>query len=252
MYLSKLTSPTINQLSRDIPVLIPIAAIEQHGLHLPVSTDSDLLGEIVRRVELQVSDRVLVTPLMWLGNSHHHLDFSGTLSAEPRVYLDMLVGLLNNMLHHGFRRLLLINGHGGNDVPGKQAVYEVRQQHRQRHDLLLLFATYWGLGCQPWQTLPELEQREMGHACEWETSMMLAIDPSVVGSYETLGTVDFGQPFTPATRGWITQERTATGHIGSPQLATVEKGEHLLKSFASDVVAMLERIERWDGTSWDG
>ena len=252
MYLSKLTSPMMKALSRDTPVCIPVAAIEQHGGHLPVSTDSVLLEEIVSRAEKQVSERVLFTPLMWLGNSHHHLDFTGTLSAEPRVYLDLLVGLLNNMLHHGFRRLLLINGHGGNDIPGKQAIYEVRQQQRERSDLLLLFATYWGLGCRPWESLPGLQQREMGHACEWETSMMLAIDESQVGDWASLATVDFGRPFLPATRGWVTQERTPTGHIGSPQLASVEKGEHLLNCFSSDLVEMLNRIERWNGTSWEG
>jgi creatinine amidohydrolase len=252
MYLSKLTYPTIHALSRDIPVLIPIAAVEQHGLHLPVMTDSQLLQEIVHRAEVQLPSRVLVAPLLWLGNSHHHLDYAGTLSAEPRVYLDTLVGLLNNMLHHGFRRLLLINGHGGNDLPGKQAVYEVRQQHRLREDLLLLFATYWGLGCRPWETYPDLVQQEMGHACEWETSMMLAIDATAVGEYGKLATVEFGRPFTPASRGWVTQERTPTGHIGSPQQASVEKGEHLLNSFAADLVQMLERIERWNGNSWEG
>ena len=61
----------------------------------------------------------------------------------------MLVDLTENFLFHGFKRIVFINGHGGNIVPGQQAVYEVRQRHRQRKDLLLAFATYWTLGGQP-------------------------------------------------------------------------------------------------------
>ena len=56
-------------------------------------------------------------PLLWLGNSHHHLDFAGTLSAAPRTYLDLLRDLIDNLVGHGFRRIVLLNGHGGNIVP---------------------------------------------------------------------------------------------------------------------------------------
>src|SRR6188474_253923 len=146
MELTELSWPAVNALSKDTPVVFPIAALEQHGHHLPVFTDSFLLGEIIRRAKESVGDKVLFAPLQWLGNSDHHLDFAGTLSAPPRAYLDVLNGLAENFLHHGFRRLIFINGHGGNDVPGKQAVFELRQRHRQRTDLLLLFATYWSLG----------------------------------------------------------------------------------------------------------
>ncbi len=252
MLLTNLTWPAIEKLPKHTPVVIPIAAIEQHGHHLPLATDSMLLAEIVRRVEAAMSASVLVTPLMWLGNSDHHLDFPGTLSASPRTYLDMLVGLMDNLITHGFRRLYVLNGHGGNDVPGKQALFEVRQKYRQRDDLLLLFSTYWSLGGQPWERAPELVQREMGHACEWETSMILRIAPDLVGDYLTAATVEPGNPFLPATRGWITKERSQPGHIGSPQLASSSKGEALLETFSNDVKDMLKRMLAWDGNSWEG
>src|SRR5215210_4808174 len=109
--------PEVAALSPDTPVVIPIAACEQHGRHLPVFTDSLLLGEVVRRAAERRGDRVLFAPLLWLGNSDHHIDFPGTLSAAPRTYLDLLGDLLENVLTHGFRRVLLLNGHGGNIVP---------------------------------------------------------------------------------------------------------------------------------------
>jgi len=83
MLLQEMTWPEISNLSRDIPVVVPVAALEQHGHHMPVFTDSLLVGEVVRRVGVAIADRVLIAPLMWLGNSHHHMDFPGTLSASP-------------------------------------------------------------------------------------------------------------------------------------------------------------------------
>jgi creatinine amidohydrolase len=252
MQLADLNWPQVHALSRDTPVVIPIAALEQHGAHLPLFTDSLLCGEIIRRTAGRLGERVLFAPLLWLGNSDHHLDFPGTLSAPPRTYLDLLGGLLENLIQHGFKRLVFLNGHGGNDVPGRQTVFEVRQRHRSRNDLLLLLATYWSLGGQPWVHEPSLQQRQMGHACEWETSMILRLAPKLVGPLEQLPEVPFGNAFEPATRGWITRDRTAPGHIGHPRLATAEKGETLFRVFSDDVVALLERVLRWDGKDWNG
>src|SRR5678815_873304 len=103
MQLTDLNWPAIAALSKDTPVVFPVAALEQHGRHMPVFTDSMLLGEVVRRVKETLAEEVLFAPVMWLGNSHHHLDFPGTLSASPRVYLDLLIDLAENVLCHGFR-----------------------------------------------------------------------------------------------------------------------------------------------------
>src|SRR5262245_65810108 len=89
--------PAVAAVANSLPVVVPIAAVEQHGRHLPVFTDSMLLGEVVRRAAEQLGDRVVWTPLLWLGNSHHHLEFAGTLSAAPRTYLDLLGDLIDNL-----------------------------------------------------------------------------------------------------------------------------------------------------------
>ncbi len=251
MQLTDLTWPRVQGMSKDIPVVIPVAALEQHGHHMPLFTDSLLLAEVIRRVSEHVDDAVLFAPLQWLGNSHHHLDFPGTLSASPRVYLDLLSGLAENFIHHGFRRIVFVNGHGGNDVPGRQTIFELRQTYRQRTDLLLLFATYWLLGTDDGQDT-RFEQQQMGHACEWETSMMLKLDPRLVGDYRAAKPVAFGNAFEPACRGWVTQDRTEPGHIGAPHLASDEKGEWLFQRFSKDVNALIQRVKTWDGGSWEG
>jgi creatinine amidohydrolase len=250
--LADLKWPDIAALSRNTPIVIPIAALEQHGRHMPVFTDSMLLGEVLRRVATTVQDQVLFAPLMWLGNSEHHLDFPGTMTASPRVYLDLLRDMIENFLFHGFRRIVLINGHGGNIVPAQQALFELRQKHRQRDDLLLLSTTYWTLGGKPDAADKSFVQSRMGHACEWETSMMLRLAPQLVGDLKSVQAVPFGNPFEPAHRAWITKDRTDPGHIGDPRGAAADKGELLFRTFAADVVALLERVIAWNGKSWDG
>ncbi len=253
MDLAELTWPLVGALTKDTPVVIPIAALEQHGRHMPVFTDSMLLGEVLRRVkEAPVKERVLFTPLMWLGNSHHHLDFPGTMTASPRVYMDLLIDMAENMIFHGFKRIVVINGHGGNITPVQQALFELRQKLRTRSDLLLLSTTYWTLGGKPHEVDATLKQQQVGHACEYETSMMLRIAPHLVRDHQKVDEIPFGNAFAPAHRAWITKDRTAAGHIGDPRIATAEKGETIFRVFSADVVKFLERVLAWDGKSWEG
>jgi creatinine amidohydrolase len=249
MQLSDLKWPDVEALGKDTPIVLPVAALEQHGRHLPLFTDSMILGEVIRRAAIRVRDRAVFAPLLWLGNSDHHLDFPGTLSAPPRAYIDILVGLMEGFLAHGFRRIVFVNGHGGNDVPGRQAVFEARQRHRERRDLLLLFVTYWSLAGAP---PAGLHQSAMGHACEWETSMILRIAPGLVGEWKGIPPVPQGDLFDPAGRGWTTKDRSEPGHIGAPHLASKEKGEALIEAFACGVAAFLERVRGWDGKTWAG
>ncbi len=252
MRLQELSWPAIAAVSKNVPVVVPIAAVEQHGRHLPIFTDSMLLEEVVRTVAQRLGDRIVGAPLLWLGNSHHDLDFAGTLSAAPRTYLDLLGDLIDNFVAHGFRRIVLLNGHGGNIVPASQAVFEARQRYRGRDDLLLLGATYWLLGPQPRDENPAFVQDRMGHACEWETSMILKLAPHLVGDLGPIEPVPFGNPFEPGARGWITRERSTPGHIGDPRQTSAVKGEILFHLFAGDVAAFLDRVIAWDGRSWDG
>jgi creatinine amidohydrolase len=247
--LAELNWPKTAEVAAGLPVVVPIAAVEQHGRHLPLFTDSMLLGEVVRRAAEPLHDRVVWTPLLWLGNSHHHLDFAGTLSAAPRTSLDVLADLIDNLVVHGFRRIVLLNGHGGNIVPAQQVIFEARQRYRHREDLLLLAATYWLLGGKPELVDPTVVQKQMGHACEWETSMMLHLAPHLVGDVSSIEPVSPAMSFAPASQGWITKERTTPGHIGDPRVATASKGQVLFHIFSHDVVAFLERVIAWDGRS---
>ena len=252
MELAELAWPAVAALPRTTPVVFPVAALEQHGRHMPLFTDSLLLGEVVRRAKLApVAEKCLFAPLVWLGNSHHHLDFPGTLSTSPRAYLDTLKDLAACVLAHGFTRVVFVNGHGGNITPYQQALFELRQEHRARRDLLLLALTYWDAADSPAGAIPGLVQARMGHACEWETSMVLRLNPALVaGDLAQVPAVPFGREFAPGYRAWVMPDRSAPGHVGTPSAATADKGEALFAHFAAGVVAYLERVVEWDG-SWD-
>jgi len=252
MELPDLAWPAVAALPKTTPIVFPIAALEQHGHHMPVFTDSLLCGEIMRRVKLTpVGEKCLFAPLQWFGNSHHHLDSPGTLSASARTYLDMLQDLAKCFLSHGFSRIVFVNGHGGNIVPSQQALFELKQEHRKWHELLLLSITYWDSVGSPPTDIPGLVQKHMGHACEWETSMMLRLAPHlVVGDVAAVPEVPFGKGFAPGYRAWVMPDRSELGHIGTPSAATAEKGEALFAYFAAGVAAYLERVVNWDGT-WD-
>lgn len=252
MELLEMAWPAVKALDRRTPVVIPLAALEQHGHHLPVFTDSLLCTEVLRRTKPALADRVLFAPLMWLGNSEHHLDFPGSMSASPRVYLDLLRDMAENFLSHGFNRIVFVNGHGGNIVPAQQATYELRQKYRKTANQLLVSTTYWTCGANPNAEIQGLKQQQMGHACEWETSMIWKSAPQlVVGDVKKVPDVPFGTGAEPAHRGWVMPDRSEPGHIGYPQYASPEKGEALFNVFSKAVVTLLERVIAWDGRTWD-
>jgi creatinine amidohydrolase len=252
MELPNLAWPAVDALPRTTSVVFPIAALEQHGKHMPVFTDSLLLGEVIRRAkQTPVAAKCLFAPLQWLGNSDHHLDFPGTLSASGRVYLDLLKDLARCFMRHGFTRLVFVNGHGGNIVPSQQALFELKQEHRDRRDLLLLSLTYWDAAGGPPKGIPGLVQDRMGHACEWETSMILRLAPQLVaGDLSKVPEVPFGKAGAPGYRAWVMPDRSEPGHIGTPSAATAEKGEALFAYFSAGVTSYLERVVAWDG-KWD-
>lgn len=242
----------MDALPRTTPIVFPIGALEQHSRHLPVFTDSLVIGELAKRASQELGDQVLFAPVMWLGNSEHHLDYPGSMSASPRVYVDMLRDMAECMLRHGFHRIVFLNGHGGNSVPGQQALYELRQRYRERNDLLILLVNYWALGSNPRESIPGLTQPAIQHACQWETSVMMALQPEHIGDVSQLEPVDYGNPFQPAFRGWVTQDISKNGHLGDPRSGTPEIGRELLKIYTNDVISLLKRVVAWDGKSWSG
>src|SRR6267378_5309105 len=178
MKFHEMTWPLLRQVARDhCLVLAPIAACEQHSRHLPTFTDTILVTAVAEGVEQRLPDRVLLLPTLWLGASAHHLRFGATLSAEVDTHIDILCDLLTPLLDDGYQRLMLLNGHGGNIDTMHVALRRLQGIYPERQ---MTAASYWELAEQELAALADGPRKVMGHACEFETSMVLALRPELV------------------------------------------------------------------------
>ncbi|HEV3257463.1 MAG TPA: creatininase family protein, partial [Gemmataceae bacterium] len=222
-----MTAPELGQVPRDQSVILaPIAACEQHSRHLPTWTDTLLVTAVAEGVEQRLPRQVLLLPTLWLGASSHHLPFGGTLSAGVYTHVSMLCDLLTPLLEDGYQRLMLLNGHGGNIDTMHVALRRLQPCYRDR---ILAGASYWELADQELAVLAEGRRKSMGHACELETSMVLALRPDLVRREQIR---DDPRAEEAALRGLYVAEdmKQATDHgaVGHPELARADKGRALL------------------------
>ena len=179
----------------------------QHGHHLPLLPAACCWRNYpahFRASRRARSDRTIAV----VGQLDHHLDFPGTLAPGVSRRARRPVG---EFIQHGFVVSCSSMAMAAT-TPGRQAVFEIRQRHRTEH-LLLLFATYWRLA-QTMESEPRPPQRQMAHACEWETSVILRLAPKLVGGLDQLG------PFPPARRS--SRPRAAGSQKREPSRATSE------------------------------
>jgi creatinine amidohydrolase len=242
MKLAELTWPEVEKLDRDIVVIYPIAALEQHSRHLPFFTDSILCDAVVNRLEAALKNDVLVLPLQWLGASEHHLGMAGTLTAVADTHLKIIAEPLRCLLKAGFKRVLIINGHGGNTDGFHLAL---RQLAVEFPTALLSGASYWDFAPKEIATLLEGKYKHVGHACEFETAMMLNVRPELVRMAEI---ADGGELLSAndALRSVFMpldmKRQTRQGGTGYPSLATAEKGRLLMDVVVAKGIEVIKAL----------
>jgi len=235
--------------------VVPLGSMEQHGHHLPLLTDSMIGAEIVRRAESVLDDVAVFLPMLWLGASDHHRRFPGTVSLSTETYARVIGDVLESLIGSGFKRILLLNAHGGNSRPGGTALYEVQLRHRDERDLWLVMGTWFALAAPQIAALDSLSQKHVTHACELETSMMLRLRPELVdleaarGANITFDSAFYVPDFSRASRVTVArpfEHISASGAYGHPELATDEKGEALFAVAVEEVVACVREIAGWE------
>lgn len=160
-------------------VVVPLGATEQHGPHLPVGTDYITVEFLALQAAAHASDEIpiLVAPVLAYGSSDHHLPFGGTMSLDTETYYRVLCALLRSLAVDGFKRIFLLNGHGGNHEVMQLAARDTAL----KHDIHVGAASYWTLA---WDALVEAGAatgaRLPGHAGRFETSVMLALRQPMV------------------------------------------------------------------------
>ena len=239
MKFQEMTAFEINDIDREkVLVILPIAAVEQHGPHMPTGTDNFLCTGLAEALEQSMPDKVLLAPTQWLGASAHHLRIGATLDSSLEVYIETLMGMARSVLNDGFPRILLLNGHGGNIDPMRVALRRIQNEYVDR---LLSAACYWDVADELIKQSLDGAHKFVGHACEFETSMLMHLRPELV-KLELVK--DAGELITDNLGGvYISRDlrqRTAEGCTGRPDLAAAEKGRML---FAGILEALVETVD---------
>ncbi len=146
MLLENLTWPEVKRLKPATKIVVlPLGSFEQHGPHLPLTTDTDIVTAVARGVEAARPSKVLCLPTLWPGHSTHHLFFPGTLSVSQMPYIELVRELCASIVNFGAKKVFLLNGHGGNDVPLRAALRELKSRFPK---VRFVFASYWTLAAE--------------------------------------------------------------------------------------------------------
>ena len=230
----------------DAIVIVPIGSFEQHGPHLPVQVDALLAGEVARRAGVKISadQPVIVTPTVWCGLAEHHMSFGGTITLDFDTFQSVLRCICRSLIRQGFRKILLLNGHGGNIT----ALSVISDTLSREFDLPIATTTYWVPAREAFAELLK-HQTTIGHACEAETSMLLALKPDLVDvdAANHVEAPEGGLYDQGGVHVWrSTSYWTPSGVIGKPSAATAEKGEALLEAAATAIAQRLIAGNIWD------
>ncbi len=201
-------------------VIIPVASIEQHGEHLPINTDANNCHAVATSAAESIdSFPVLVLPVVWPGYSPHHMVHPGTITLGFDTFLRVLTEIAVCVHTHGFRKILFLNGHGGNSA----IISSLRLKLAAEHDISVVGYTYWDLPgvAAAWRSICETDRGFAGHAAEVETSLQLCLQPELVDMNEA---------------------RWMPGVYGDPTFATREKGEQLLNAAIAGLIETINDL----------
>jgi creatinine amidohydrolase len=253
MLLKDLTWPEVKSLDFDkLVVILPTGSFEQHGPHLPFTTDTDIASSVASGIERALPKQVLLTPTLWPGLSTHHMHFPGTLDVPQPVYIQLITELGKSLASMGAKKVFILNGHGGNDTPLRAALRELKSAVPATR---FVFASYWTLAGKTLREVRESELGGVGHACEMETSIMLHLDPSRVKMDRAVrdgpthtdiyrqADMQYGRPVFFVNEF---HEVTKSGVIGYADLATAEKGKRFLDGIVKEVTTFVEHFLTWD------
>lgn len=232
-------------------VMIPVGATEQHGRHLPLGTDSINAQYVAEHVAEALEEEfpLLVFPLLPIGLSVEHMHFPGSVTLQPDTLYHVGLDICESLVRHGFRRIVFLNGHGGNSGILNTVSYKVRADSGAGV-FLIDISVLLGLPNKPVEVRTQAHCDS--HAGELETALVLVSRPEAVR-------MDRAEPtrperflqnrlFTlegPVSVGWLANDLSSAGNCGNPLLATAAQGKTMLDAIVADSCTALREILDW-------
>jgi len=227
--------------------VLPVGTVEQHGRHLPLVVDVLTASEISRRAVERDPLRAILLPPVYYSFNEHHLDFPGTIAVQGETIIRYVTDIGRSLAHQGFRKILLVNGHGSNvpflDIAARNITIQT--------EAISAMVSWWSLI--PRELLAQLRESEkpggMAHACELETSVMLYLRGDLVQMDKAEKDINFpkseffqwdlesGSPVH--FQEWFSRY-SHTGTVGDPTKATREKGEKFVSAVVDRMCALLD------------
>jgi creatinine amidohydrolase len=248
-------SLTTQEFAADRIAVLPVAAVEQHGPHLPVGVDTLIAEAYLARVRalLPPDSPALFLPVQPIGASDEHKAFPGTLTISPETALRAFIEIGESVHRAGIAKLVIVNSHGGNAT----IIDLAARQLRVRLSMLAVHCS-WGRFGYPDGLFTDAEQTHGIHGGDIETSIMLAAYPELVrrekiadfvsATYAMERDYSYLRADNPVGFGWMTQDLHASGAVGDASLATAEKGAAALVHGARAFIALLRDVEKFDLT----
>ena len=230
---------------QDAIVILPIASLEQHGPHLPVEVDSMLGETVAARTAAKVAARgqaVVVLPVLWTGLSEHHMSFGGTITLDNATFAAVIEGVVRSVLRHGFKKIVLLNAHGGNE----NALRAITDDLTPKLGVPIVQFTYWYAAAVAIAKILET-QGGLSHACEAETSMMMAVRPELVAEDRIpQAKSNTTNDIAAGVYRWRSiGSRSTSGVIGNPEAASRDKGERLFDAISTVIADKLCDKDLW-------
>ena len=245
----KLNQDEFDQYRKSSSVVINFASIEQHSLHLPVGTDA-MIGAAVVQQAAELSDsQILLLPQVCYGYSPHHRFAPGYITISQHILVEYAREICESVFQNGFRQVFLVNSHGGNQVYLSAVVNELGEKYGKQFSVIAL--RYWDVAGKMINSIRESKLGGTGHACEFETSVMMHLHPDLVKVDKIVESppVECDPWYQRDLVGYKKYQKFTNfneinpeGHMGQPHLASKEKGKIFFEAITEELEEFFDSL----------